>query len=132
LFTTAFNAESNFTPVAEHIETFTIDAKRNDVRDLCIKYLTGFKYKLVEDEGQSLLFEKGEKRNNLFTFSFEKAYKHVALSIVGNDRLPVTTVAILFRLPYLRLRRDEIEAIRSMTKALQEFILISVGYAVPA
>ena len=114
--------------MAEHLETFTIDAKRTDVRDLCVKYMTGFKYRLTEEEGQSLQFEKGMKRKNLFTFSFDKAYKTVALSIVGSDHVPVTTVSITFRLPYLGLRKDEVEAIRSMTKALKEFILISVGY----
>ncbi len=50
--------------MAEHLETFTIDAKRTDVRDLCVRYLTGFKYKFMREEDQSLLFEKGSKRNN--------------------------------------------------------------------
>lgn len=114
--------------MAEHLETFTIDAKRTDVRDLCVKYMTGFKYRLTEEDGQSLHFETGMKRKNLFTFSFEKAYKAVALSIVGSDHVPVTTVSIMFRLPFLALRKNEVESIRSMTKALREFILISVGY----
>jgi hypothetical protein len=35
---------------------------------------------------------------------------------------------VLFSLPFLRLRRDEIDGIRSLTKALHEFILITVGY----
>jgi hypothetical protein len=114
--------------VAEHLETFTIDAKRSDVRELCVKYLTGFQYRLTQDEGQTLLFEKGTKRSNLFTFSFEKAYKSVAVSIVGNDRVPVTTVSMTFTLPYHGLRKEEVQAIRSMTEALKEFILITVGY----
>jgi len=114
--------------MAEHLETFTIDARRSDVRDLCVKYLTGFKYKFVREEDQSLLFEKGSKRKNIYTFSFEEAYKRVKLSVVGSDRLPVTTVSVLFTLPFLRMRKDEIEGIRSLTKALNEFILITVGY----
>lgn len=120
------NAASN--PMAEHLETFTIDARRSDVRDLCVKYLTGFKYRFVHEEDQSLLFEKGSKRKNFFTFSFDEAYKRVKLSVVGSDKIPVTTVSVLFTLPFLRLRRDEIEGIRSLTKALHKFILITVGY----
>jgi hypothetical protein len=114
--------------MAEHLETFTIDAKRSDVRDLCVKYLTGFKYNFLSEEDQSLLFEKGSKRKNFYTFSFEEAYKRVKLSVVGSDKVPVTTVSILFKLPYLRLRKDEIDGIRSLTKSLQEFIMITVGY----
>jgi len=114
--------------MAEHLETFTIDAKRSDVRDLCVKYLTGFKYKFLHEDDQSLVFEKGSKRKNFYTFSFEDAYKRVKLSVVGSDKVPVTSVSILFTLPYLRMRRDEIEGIRSLTKALQEFIMITVGY----
>jgi len=52
----------------------------------------------------------------------------VKLSVVGSDKIPVTTVSVLFSLPFLRLRRDEIDGIRSLTKALHEFILITVGY----
>jgi len=114
--------------MAEHLETFTIDARRSDVRDLCVKYLTGFKYKFLREEDQSLFFEKGSKRKNFYTFSFEEAYKKVKLSVVGSDKVPVTTVSVLFSLPFLRMRRDEIEGIRSLTKALQEFVLITVGY----
>lgn len=116
--------------MAEHLETFTIDAKRSDVRDLCVRYLTGFKYKFLREEDQSLLFEKGSKRKNFYTFSFEDAYKRVKLSVVGSDKVPATTVSILFTLPFLRMRRDEIDGIRSLTKALHEFILITVGYQV--
>ncbi len=114
--------------VAEHLETFTIDARKSDVRELSIKYLTGFRYRFLRDEDQSLIFETGSKRKNFYTTSFEEAYKKVRLSLVGNDRAPVTTVSVLFKLPYLRLRKDEVEGIRSLTKALREFILISVGY----
>ncbi len=114
--------------MAEHLETFTIDARRSDVRDLCVKYLTGFKYKFIGEEDQSLLFEKGSKRKNVYTFSFDDAYKKVKLSVVGSDKVPVTTVCVLFTLPFLRMRRDEIDGIRSLTKALHEFILITVGY----
>ena len=114
--------------MAEHLETFTIDAKRGDVRDLCVKYLTGFKYKFMGEDEQSLHFEKGSMRKNVYTFSFDDAYKKVKLSVVGSDKIPVTTVSILFSLPFLRMRKDEIEGIRSLTKALHEFILITVGY----
>ena len=114
--------------MAEHLETFTIDARRGDVRDLCVKYLTGFKYKFMREEDQSLIFEKGSKRKNFYTFSFDDAYKKVKLSVVGSDKVPVTTVSVLFTLPFLRMRRDEIDGIRSLTKALNEFIQITVGY----
>jgi len=99
------------------LETFTIDARRGDVRDLCVKYLTGFRYKFLKEEDQSLLFEKGSKRKNFYTFSFEEAYKRAKLSVVGSDKVPVTTVSVLFTLPFLRLRRDGIDGIRSLTKA---------------
>jgi hypothetical protein len=115
--------------VAEHIETFTIDAKRGEVTDLCVKYLTGFRYRFLREEDQSLYFEKGSKRKNIYTFSFEEAYKRVKLSVVGSEKVPVTTVSVLFTLPFLRLRKNEVEGIRSLTKALREFILITVGYA---
>ena len=114
--------------MAEHNESFTIDARRNEVRDLCVKYLTGFKFKLLDGEDHSLTFEKGDKRKNFYTFSFDRAYKQVVLSIVGNERIPVTTVSMLFRIPFLRLGKEEIEGIKSMTNALKELILISVGY----
>ena len=114
--------------MAEHLETFTIDARRSDVRDLCVRYLTGFRYKFLREDDQSLFFEKGSMRKNIYTFSFEDAYKKVKLSVVGSDKVPVTTVSVLFTLPFLRMRRDEIEGIRSLTKALHEFILITVGY----
>jgi hypothetical protein len=114
--------------MAEHLETFTIDARRGDVRDLCVKYLTGFKYAFTREEDQSLHFEKGSMRKNLYTFSFDEAYKKVKLSVVGSDKVPVTTVSVLFTLPFLRLRKDEIEGLRSLTKAMREFILITVGY----
>ena len=114
--------------MAEHLETFTIDAKRGDVRDLCVKYLTGFKYRFLREEDQSLVFEKGSKRKNFYTFSFEGAHKKVKLSVVGSDKVPVTTVSVLFTLPFLRMRKDEKESIRSLTNALHEFILFTVGY----
>ncbi len=128
LCTSAIRQSSTVVLVAEHLETFTIDARKSDVRDLSIKYLTGFKYTFSRDEDQSLIFETGSKRKNFYTTSFEEAYKKVSLSLVGNEKVPVTTVSLLFKLPFLRLKKDEVEAIRSMTKALQEFILISVGY----
>jgi hypothetical protein len=128
LFTLVICCEWTLRPMAEHLETFTIDARRTDVRDLCVKYLTGFKYKFMREDDQSLMFEKGSKRKNFYTFSFDDAYKKVKLSVVGSDKIPVTTVSVLFTLPFLRLRRDEIDGIRSLTKALHEFILITVGY----
>ena len=129
LFTTAFNVMTHFRPVAEHIETFTIDAKRSEVTDLCVRYLTGFRYRFLREEDQALYFEKGSKRKNFYIFSFEEAYKRVKLSVVGNEKVPVTTVSVLFTIPFLRLRKSEVEGIRSLTKALREFILITVGYA---
>ncbi len=128
LFSRVICPRETLRPMAEHLETFTIDARRSDVRDLCVKYLTGFKYKFLREEDQSLVFEKGSKRKNFYTFSFEEAYKKVKLSVVGSDKVPVTTVSVLFTLPFLRMRKDEIEGIRSLTKALHEFILITVGY----
>jgi hypothetical protein len=128
LFSPVISRRWSFRPMAEHLETFTIDARRTEVKDLCVKYLTGFKYNFLREEDQSLVFEKGSKRKNLYTFSFEEAYKRVRLSVVGSDKVPVTTVSVLFTLPFLRMRMDEIEGIRSMTKALHEFILITVGY----
>jgi hypothetical protein len=130
LFTNTLNEKTQLNRVAEHYESFTIDARRNEVRDLCVKYLTGFKFKLLDGGDQSLTFEKGEKKKNIYTFSFDQAYKQVILTIVGNERIPVTTVSVLFRLPYLRLRKEEVEGIKSMTNAMKEFILISVGYDV--
>lgn len=114
--------------MAEHLETFTVDATRSDVRDLCVKYLTGFKYRLLNEEDQALVFEKGSKRKNFYTFSFEEAYKRVKLSVVGSDKIPVTTVSVLFTLPFLRMRREEIEGIRALTRSLHEFITITIGY----
>jgi len=128
LFMPIISATKALRLMAEHLETFTVDARRSEVRDLCIKYLTGFKYNLQREEDQALMFEKGSKRRNIFTFSFEEAYKKVKVSVVGSDKLPVTSVSVLFTLPYLRLRRDEIEGIRSLTRSLQEFIQITVGY----
>ena len=128
LFRSVISEAKAFRPMAEHLETFTIDAKREDVRELCVKYLTGFRYKYMREEDQSLHFEKGSKRKNFYTFSFEEAYKKVKLSVVGSDNVPVTTVSVLFTLPFLRLRKDEIDGIRSFTRALREFILITVGY----
>jgi len=40
----------------------------------------------------------------------------------------VTTVSVLLACLSFRLRRDEIDGIRSLTKALHEFIIITVGY----
>ena len=128
MFTPIIFTQEKFCTMAEHLETFTIDARRSDVRDLCVRYLTGFRYKFLREDDQSLFFEKGSMRKNIYTFSFEDAYKKVKLSVVGSDKVPVTTVSVLFTLPFLRMRRDEIEGIRSLTKALHEFILITVGY----
>lgn len=128
MFSRVISGEGALPTMAEHVETFTVDARRSDVRDLCVRYLTGFRYAFKREDGQSMLFEKGSKRKNLYTFSFEEAYKSVKLSVIGSDSVPVTTVSVLFNLPYLRLRKDEVEGIRSLTRALHEFIQITVGY----
>jgi hypothetical protein len=128
LFTNALKDETTANQVAEHYESFTIDARQNEVRELCTRYLTGFDFRLLDREEKSLTFEKGNKKKNFYTFSFEQAYKQVVLSLVGNERIPVTSVSILFKLPYLRLKKEDIEGIKSITNALREFILISVGY----
>jgi hypothetical protein len=114
--------------MGEYNESFTIDANSHEVRDLCIKYLTGFRYKLAKEQNNLLTFEKGSKSKNLYTFSFEEAYKQVALLIVGNGGTPVTTVSVSFTLPFLHLKKEEIEGMKSMIQSLKRFILISVGY----
>lgn len=114
--------------MGEHTESFTIDANWREVRELCIKYLTGFKYKLTTDQERWLAFERGSKRKNIFTFSFETAYKHIVISIVGNEDVPVTTVSVSFTLPFLHLSKDEVEAIKTVIRSMRKFIMITVGY----
>lgn len=114
--------------VGEYTESFTVDASMNDVRELSIKYLTGFKYKLTNDQNRWLTFEKGSKRKNFYTFSFDTAYKHVVIALVGNEDVPVTTLSVSFTLPFLHLSKDETEAIKTIIRSLRKFIVITVGY----
>ena len=114
--------------MGEYTESFTIDASMKDVRELCIKYLTGFKYKLTNDQDRWLSFEKGSKRKNFYTFSFETAYKHVVISLVGNEDVPVTTISVSFTLPFLHLSKDETQAIKTVVRSMRRFIIITVGY----
>ncbi|MCS4540400.1 MAG: hypothetical protein HYU03_06915 [Thaumarchaeota archaeon] len=114
--------------MGEYTESFTVDASMNDVRELSIKYLTGFKYKLTNDQNRWLTFEKGSKRQNFYPFSFDRAYKHVVIALVGNEDVPVTTLSVSFTLPFLHLSKDETEAIKTVIRSLRKFIVITVGY----
>lgn len=118
--------------MGEHTETFTVDGYWGDVSEICVKYLKGFGYRMVKEQGGKLLqFEKGSLRRNIFTFSFEEAYKQVYISIVGEEDAPVTTVSISFSLPFLRLRREDTQTIRTAVKALKEYIIVTLGYSQP-
>lgn len=114
--------------MGDHTETFTVDGYWGDIREICIKHLRGFGYKLVKEEGKLLQFEKGSLRKNIFTFSFEEAYKQVFVSIVGEEDAPVTTVSVNFSLPFLTLRRGDLQNIRAFVKALREYIIVTLGY----
>lgn len=114
--------------MGDHTETFTLDGYWGDIREICIKHLRGFGYKLVKEEGKLLQFEKGSLRKNIFTFSFEEAYKQVFVSIVGEEDAPVTTVSVNFSLPFLTLRRGDLQNIRAFVKALREYIIVTLGY----
>jgi VCBS repeat-containing protein len=114
--------------LGEHTETFTVDGYWGDIKEICVRHLKGFGYKLTKEEGKILVFEKGSLRKNLFTFSFDTAYKQVIVSIVGEEDTPVTTVSVNFSLPFLQLRRADLAAVRSFIKALKEYIIVTVGY----
>ena len=113
----------------EHSETFTLDVRRRTVRDLVTRHLSGFGYRLTKGQGWILVFEKGSLRKNIYTTSFDAAYKQVIVSIVGKESVPVTTVSISFSLPFLILRRNDMLAINNVTKALKDYIVITTGYS---
>jgi hypothetical protein len=115
--------------VGEHSETFTLDIERKKVRDLVAKHFGGFGYRLSKEQGWILIFEKGSLRKNIYTTSFESAYKQVIISIVGEDNSPVCTISISFSLPFLVLRKNDMLAINAFTKALKDYIVISTGYS---
>ncbi|MDG6988546.1 MAG: hypothetical protein JRN21_04385 [Nitrososphaerota archaeon] len=115
--------------MGEHSETFTLDVERKKVKDLIVKHLTGFGYRLTKEQGWILVFEKGSLRKNIYTTSFDSAYKQVIVSLVGEESVPVTTVAISFSLPFLILRKNDMLAINNLTKALKDYIVITTGYA---
>jgi len=114
--------------MGEHTETFTVDGYWGDIREICVRHLKGFGYKLAREEGKFLVFEKGNLRKNLFTFSFDSAYKQVFVSIVGEEDTPVTTISISFVLPFLTLSKSDLTSVRSFIKALKDFIIVTVGY----
>jgi VCBS repeat-containing protein len=115
--------------LGEHSETFTVDGYWADIKEIIIKHIKGFGYKLAKEEGKFLVFEKGSLRKNLFTFSFDSAYKQVVVSIVGEEDAPVTTVSIYFSLPFLKVTREDLTTIRSFIRALRDFIIVTVGYS---
>ncbi|MDG7016188.1 MAG: hypothetical protein JRM82_02310 [Nitrososphaerota archaeon] len=115
--------------MGEHSETFTLDVERKKVKDLIVRHLTGFGYRLSKEQGWILVFERGSLRKNIYTTSFDSAYKQVIVSLVGDESVPVTTVSISFSLPFLILRKNDMLAINNLTKALKDYIVISTGYA---
>ena len=114
--------------MGEHSETFTLDVERKKVKDLIVRHLTGFGYRLSKEQGWILVFERGSLRKNIYTTSFDSAYKQVIVSLVGDESVPVTTVSISFSLPFLILRKNDMLAINNLTKALKDYIVISTGY----
>lgn len=114
--------------MGEHTETFTIDGYWGDIKEICLKHLRGFGYRLTKDQGKFLAFERGNLRKNIFTFSFEEAYKQVFISMVGEEDAPVTTVSLNFSLPFLTLRKGDIQNIRTFIRALREYIVVTLGY----
>ena len=114
--------------MGEHSEAFTVDGYWGDIKEICLKHLRGFGYRLVSDQGKVMQFQKGRLRKNLFTFSFEEAYKQVFISIVGEEDAPVTTVSVSFSLPFLTLRKGDVTNIRSFVRALREYIIVTLGY----
>ena len=114
--------------MGEHSESFTVDGYWGEIKEIIVKHLRGFGYKLMKDEGKFLVFERGNLRKNVFTFSFDSAYKQIVVSIVGEEDAPVTTVSIYFSLPFLKLTRGDLSTIRSFIRALRDFIIVTVGY----
>lgn len=114
--------------MGELTETFTVDGYWGDIKEICVRHLKGFGYKLTKEEGKLLVFEKGNIRKNVFTFSFDQAYKQVFVSIVGEEDTPVTTLSVSFMLPFLALTKGDLLSLRSFIKALRDFIIVTVGY----
>ncbi|MDG6982823.1 MAG: hypothetical protein JRM74_05140 [Nitrososphaerota archaeon] len=115
--------------MGEHSETFTLDVERKRVRDLVSKHFSGFGYRLSKEQGWILVFEKGSLRKNIYTTSFDSAYKQVIVSLVGEEDVPVTTVSISFSLPFLVLRKNDMLAVNNIVKALKDYIVITAGYS---
>ena len=115
--------------MGETSETFTLDVERRKVKELVSKHLSGFGYRVAREHGWIIVFEKGSLRKNIYTTSFDSAYKQVIVSIVGEDAVPVSTVSISFSLPFLMLRRNDMLAINKIVKALKDYIVISTGYS---
>ncbi len=115
--------------MGEHSESFTLDVGRKKVKDLVVKHFSGFGYKLAKEQGWIVVFEKGSLRKNIYTTSFDSAYKQVIASFVGEEDVPVTTVSLSFSLPFLVLRKNDMLAINNITKALKDYIVISTGYS---
>jgi hypothetical protein len=115
--------------VGDYSETFTLDVERKRVRELVIRHFTGFGYSLVKEQGWIIVFEKGRLRKNIYTTSFDSAYKQVLVSLVGEDSVPVTSVSVSFSLPFLLLRKNDKLAISNLAKALKDYITITTGYS---
>jgi hypothetical protein len=117
--------------LGDYSEAFTVDGNYRAVYDLCLRYWQGLGYRLKDQVEHSFLaFDRGRLRKNLYTFSFEEAYKQVFISLVRGPGVPVTTVHICFSLPWLALRKNDIRTIRSMIKAFKEHIEVALGYQV--
>lgn len=114
--------------MGEYSETFTVDGFASEVREICLRYMRGFGYRVAREKNGAVILEKGSLRKNFFTFSFDEAYKQVVLAIVGSDSAPVCTVSVSFSLPFLSLRRTDISAIRSTVKSLKEFVVITLSH----
>ena len=114
--------------MGEHSETFTLDVERRRVKELVTKQFSGFGYRLSKEQGWIFVFEKGSLRKNIYTTSFDSAYKEVIVSLVGEEDVPVTTVSISFSLPFLVLRKNDMLAINNIVKALKDYIVITTGY----
>ncbi|MDG7010855.1 MAG: hypothetical protein JRN57_01920 [Nitrososphaerota archaeon] len=115
--------------MGEHSETFTLDVERRRVKELVTKHFSGFGYRLSKEQSWILVFEKGSLRKNIYTTSFDSAYKQVIVSLVGEESVPVTTVSISFSLPFLVLRKNDMLAVNNIVKALKDYIVITTGYA---
>lgn len=48
--------------------------------------------------------------------------------MVGEEDTPVTTVSVSFSLPFLTLRKGDIQNIRTFIRALREYVIVTLGY----